>query len=54
MFEARLVQGALLKKIIDAVKDLVENAKWDCSGLVLPFFFLCHIAYFNFFTFFLI
>lgn len=32
MFEARLVQGALLKKIIDAVKDLVETANWDCSG----------------------
>lgn len=32
MFEARLVQGQTLKKIIDAVKDLVETANWDCSG----------------------
>jgi proliferating cell nuclear antigen len=31
MFEARLVQGALLKKVLDAVKDLVTDANWDCS-----------------------
>ena len=32
MFEARLVQGSLLKKILDAIKDLVEDANWDCSS----------------------
>ena len=32
MFEARLVQGSLLKKILDAIKDLVTDANWDCSG----------------------
>lgn len=32
MFEARLVQGALLKKILDATKELVESANWDCSS----------------------
>ena len=32
MFEARLVQGALLKKVIDAVKDLLNEATWDASA----------------------
>lgn len=31
MFEARLTQGALLKRIIDSVKDLVDQANWVCS-----------------------
>eukprot|EP00877_Chromochloris_zofingiensis_P014263 jgi/Chrzof1/9090/Cz03g35210.t1 len=31
MFEARLVQGSLLKKIIDAVKDLVTDANFECN-----------------------
>ncbi|XP_032236381.1 proliferating cell nuclear antigen-like [Nematostella vectensis] len=32
MFEARLVQGNLLKKVIEAIKDVVETANWDCSA----------------------
>lgn len=32
MFEARLVQGSLLKKIIDAIKDIVTEANFDCSS----------------------
>jgi proliferating cell nuclear antigen len=32
MFEARLPQAALLKKLLDAVKDLVNQANFDCSG----------------------
>lgn len=32
MFEARLVQGNLLKKVVDAIKDLVTDANFDCSG----------------------
>lgn len=32
MFEARLVQGNLLKKVVDAVKDLVTDANFDCSS----------------------
>jgi len=32
MFEAQLKQGALLKKIIDAIKELVTDANWDCSN----------------------
>lgn len=32
MFEARLVQGNLLKKVVDAIKDLVTDANFDCSS----------------------
>lgn len=32
MFEARLVQGTLLKKVLEAIKDLINEAIWDCSG----------------------
>lgn len=31
MFEARLVQGSLLKKIVEAIKDLVAEANVDCN-----------------------
>jgi len=32
MFEARLTQGATLKKITEAMKDLVTEANFDCSS----------------------
>lgn len=32
MFELRLVQGSLLKRLIDAIKDLVNDANFDCSS----------------------
>ena len=32
MFEAKLAQGNVLKKILEAIKDLVPNANWDCAG----------------------
>lgn len=32
MFEARLVQGSLFKKVLEAVKDLLNEATWDCHG----------------------
>ena len=32
MFEARLAQGNLLKKVIEAVKDLLSEATWDCNS----------------------
>jgi len=32
MFESRIVQGSILKKILDAIKDLVTEACWDCSA----------------------
>ncbi|KAJ4838629.1 hypothetical protein Tsubulata_027255 [Turnera subulata] len=32
MLELRLVQGSLLKKVLDAIKDLVNDANFDCSS----------------------
>jgi proliferating cell nuclear antigen len=32
MFEARLVQGGLLRKVLDAVKDLVQDANLECEA----------------------
>jgi len=32
MFEARLIQGSILKRLLDAVKDLVNEANFDCSS----------------------
>lgn len=31
MFEAKLANASLLRKIIDAIKDLVTDAPFDCS-----------------------
>ncbi|CAM9480944.1 unnamed protein product [Discosporangium mesarthrocarpum] len=31
MFEARLIQGSLLKKIVEAIRELVSDANLDCS-----------------------
>jgi len=31
MFEARLVQGGLLKKVLEAIKDLLNEATWECA-----------------------
>ncbi|KAL4395869.1 hypothetical protein AHAS_Ahas01G0035000 [Arachis hypogaea] len=32
MLELRLVQGSLLKKVVDAIKELVNDANFDCSA----------------------
>ena len=32
LLQARLVQGGLLKKVLDATKDLVTDANFDCSA----------------------
>eukprot|EP00042_Codosiga_hollandica_P024684 m.105328 g.105328 ORF g.105328 m.105328 type:complete len:265 (-) comp51640_c0_seq1:76-870(-) len=32
MFEARLKQGGTLKKVLEAIKDLVSESNWDCSS----------------------
>jgi len=32
MFEARLVQGSLLKKLVDAIKELCTEVNWDISN----------------------
>lgn len=46
MFEARLVQGSLFKKIIESLKDLVENANLDCAntGLSLQAMDTSHVS----------
>jgi proliferating cell nuclear antigen len=31
MFEARLLQGSVLKKVLESVKDLVTDANFDCN-----------------------
>ena len=31
MFEARLAQSAILKKVLEAVKDLLTEATFECS-----------------------
>lgn len=32
MFEARLVQSAILKKVLEAIKELLNQASFDCSN----------------------
>ena len=32
MFEARLPQAALLKKVLEAIKDVIDHANFDCSS----------------------
>ncbi|TEA26209.1 hypothetical protein DBR06_SOUSAS18110049, partial [Sousa chinensis] len=32
VFEARLVQGSILKKVLEALKDLINEAFWDISS----------------------
>jgi len=32
MFEAKLVQGAVLKKVLESIKDLITEGTWDCSA----------------------
>ncbi|EEB09016.2 hypothetical protein SJAG_04190 [Schizosaccharomyces japonicus yFS275] len=46
MLEARLQQAALLKKLLDAIKDLVVDANFDCndSGISLQAMDSSHVA----------
>ncbi|XP_069110219.1 proliferating cell nuclear antigen-like [Argopecten irradians] len=46
MFEARLAQGSLWKKIIDAIKDLLTEAIWDCNstGIALQAMDSSHVS----------
>eukprot|EP00171_Calliarthron_tuberculosum_P019653 IDg19653t1 len=32
MFEARLPQASLLKKVLESIKDVIEHANFDCSS----------------------
>lgn len=31
MFEAKLASAGILKKVINAVKDLINDASWECT-----------------------
>jgi proliferating cell nuclear antigen len=31
MFEARLLQGHVLKRVVESVKDLLTEAAWECG-----------------------
>jgi len=46
MFEARLVQGNILKKILESVRDLLRQATWDCSdtGIQLQAMDTSHVS----------
>ncbi|RKP11157.1 proliferating cell nuclear antigen [Thamnocephalis sphaerospora] len=46
MFEARLSQGAVLKKLIESIRDLVSEGNFDCSenGLSLQAMDSSHVA----------
>jgi proliferating cell nuclear antigen len=46
MFEARLVEGKTLKSVVDAIKDLVTDANFDCSdeGLDIQSMDSSHVA----------
>lgn len=46
MFEARLLQGSLLKKLVDAIKDLVSDANFDLSsaGIALQAMDTSHVC----------
>lgn len=46
MFEGRLLQGSLLKKILEAVKDLVSDANFNCNegGIKLQAMDGSHVA----------
>lgn len=46
MFEAKLVQGVLLKKILEAIKELVTDASFDCSstGIALQAMDSAHVS----------
>lgn len=46
MFEGKLTQGNLLKKIIEAIKDIIGSANWECSdtGLSLQAMDSSHVC----------
>ena len=46
MFEAELVQGNTLKKILESIKELITDASFDCSstGIVLQAMDSAHVS----------
>ena len=46
MFEAKLVQGGVLRRLLESIKDLVTEANWDCSstGITLQAMDSSHVS----------
>ncbi|KAG2370752.1 hypothetical protein C9374_014246 [Naegleria lovaniensis] len=46
MFEAKITQGEILKKILDAIKELVNDANFDCNstGMALQAMDTAHVS----------
>lgn len=46
MFEAKLTNSVTLKRILDSIKDLVNEASWDCSpaGMSLQAMDTSHVS----------
>lgn len=46
MFEAKLNSSVTLKRILDSIKDLVNEASWDCSptGMSLQAMDTSHVS----------
>lgn len=46
MFEAKLEKGAVFKKILEAIKELVNEASWECtsSGMSLQAMDTSHVS----------
>ena len=46
MFEARLVQGSMWKKVLESIKDLLTEAIFDCSstGITLQAMDSSHVS----------
>jgi proliferating cell nuclear antigen len=55
MFEARMKEASLLKKIVEALKDLVVEGNFDCSpsGIQLQVFTKFLFLFFSLLTFFM-
>lgn len=47
MFEARLGQATILKKILDAIKDLLNEGTFDCSDSGIQVRHTKHICFFQ-------
>lgn len=50
MFEGRLPQASLLKKVLDSVKDLVTEANFDVSASGLSLQVCLHYFFVNLFN----
>lgn len=48
MFEARLPSSGVLKKVLDAIKDLLNEATFDCNDSGIQVSTLCSFFHVNF------